>query len=119
MGGVKDVDNTDFDIFILIDQGLTQKEIANVIGLSPQAVNKRFQRYLDRGWIRVSEPQTEDRRYANLSNEKVYLVTDKGRELVFKGFYGKYCDELRHCVHALRYYIDTLESHLEDEEKHD
>lgn len=110
--GVRDVDATDFDVFVLIDQGLTQAEIAEVIGVSPQAVNKRFRRYLDRGWIKKSIPQTEDRRYVNLSSEKVYVITDKGRELVFKGFHRELCDELNHCIHAIRHYLDVLEAHL-------
>lgn len=114
---MQDVDDTDFDIFILIDHGLTQKEIADVIGVTPQAIHKRFQKYLDRGWIKESEPQTEDRRYLNLSNEKIYVITSTGRELIFKGFSQEFCDEMKNCLHAIRHYLDRLESHLDRDEE--
>ena len=106
-----------FRIFVLIDDGKTQQEIAEILGISKQAINKRFKLYVKEGLIKESKIQTKDLRYLTKGNDKIYVVTPKGRELVFMGFYREYIDDLQNAIDAMRYYLDFLESRMNMGEK--
>ncbi|MDD3492050.1 MAG: MarR family transcriptional regulator [Candidatus Thermoplasmatota archaeon] len=113
------MDEIAFKIFMFVDQGRTQAEIAELLEITPQAVHKRIKRYLGQGLLKESKPQTMDKRYLTLGPDKIYVITQKGREFVFKGFRRELVDEVAHCIHAIRYFLDTLEKHLMVKEKHD
>jgi len=99
---------TDFEIFSLIDQGYTQRKISNILGISPQALNKRFKRYKKDGLIRVSETATKDMRSLTLGHDTIYVVTEKGRANILGGFHRKSSDEFENCINAIIYYAHRI-----------
>jgi len=112
MIGDRGYDKSDFLIFMLIDRGNTQAKISKILGVTRQAVNKKFRRYLDEGLIAESKNQTRDLRYLTLGHDKIYSITEKGRELIFLGFRREYTDEISNAIAAIRYYLDILECYI-------
>ena len=100
----------DWQILKLIDQGYNQAQIAKTLKISPQAVNKRVKKFLNRKWVTISEAATKDARQLNLTNEKIFTLTPTGKaHLLLRGEKIEDLTVLKEIVKDLENLMDKYE----------
>jgi len=78
--GAKNV--SDYELLTFIKQGKTAAQMARSKDATRQGIGKRIRKLQDKGLIKLDEVGTQYARDLHCSNEKIYMLTSKGRSYV-------------------------------------